>query len=159
MWQSFFRADRRTIANIPATKTDLSELERSSSLLRQTATDVAEEALKTSKSIEEQAQRINACFSALNEASDMITILDASRRIYFCNTQFAKIFGNGDYHSIISKRLCEVVPHINRCVELWQTVAGNNVWLDEYMTNYKITVIPMMNGKPYPVYYICTIKH
>lgn len=122
--------------------------------------------------------RTRACFTALNSASDSIVIIDSKQRIYFSNDKFLETFNIDDYHLVTNKRLCDVLPDIPSYEQMWETVQRNQTWsiacplISESdpecprscppkqcpIHNMTLTVLPMKNGQPKPIYYICTFK-
>lgn len=107
--------------------------------------------------IHKKNKRTKACFNALNSASDIIFIVDHQRNIFFCNDMFVKTFGFHDYTEVTGQCVCDVVPGLKCTDELWDTVRQNKTWEDN-VGEYQLTVLPMMNGVPDPIYYVCTMK-
>lgn len=108
--------------------------------------------------IHEKHKRTKACFNALNSASDIIFIIDNKQKIFFCNDMFVDVFDIEDYNDVVNKPILEVLPQINKFDVLWKTVKKNKTWEDTFGTEHKLTIIPMMNGAPEPIYYVCTLK-
>lgn len=136
---------------------DMMHLDESFNLLCSTATEVSVEASKAAKALEDQTRRIKACFEALNSASDIIFIVDADRNVYFCNDRFVEEFGFCCYTDAVDKCVCDVVPGMKCTDKMWKTVKKNKTY-DDIIGKYKLTIVPMMNGVPDPIYYICTMK-
>jgi PAS domain-containing protein len=135
--------------------------------------------------IKEKSKREKACFTALNSASDAIIIIDHRARIFFCNDKFLALFKLNNYQDTINKPLYDIIPDFPQYKYMWETVRANNIWVDscplktlkiedrpcecphrlptcvpESCLTHKmhINVLPMMNGAPVPIYYICTFK-
>ena len=108
--------------------------------------------------IYEKSKRTKACFNALNSASDVIFIVDKYRNMFFCNDQFIHMFKFGQYDHVVGKPLEECMPDIQKYDEMWHTIMNNKTWEDVYNGEFKLTIIPMMNGAPDPIYYVCTLK-
>lgn len=108
--------------------------------------------------VREKQKRTKACFNALNSASDIIFIVDKHRRMFFCNDRFVDIFDFGHYDNVVGKDMIMCVPYINSYDKMWETLESNKSWSDVYNNKFKLTIIPMMNGEPHPIYYICTMK-
>jgi PAS domain S-box-containing protein len=106
----------------------------------------------------ERHRRTKACFTALNSASDIIFILDKSARIFFCNDRFVDEFHVGTYEDVVNRKIKDVLRDIQNYDEMWDTVSNNEVWEGLCCDRFKLTVLPMMNGAPQPIYYICTLK-
>lgn len=105
----------------------------------------------------ETRQRTKACFNALNSASDIIFIVDARRNIFFCNDMFVKTFDHNDYKEVVGKCVCDVIPFMRCNDEMWNVVKKNKLY-EEQFEQYNLSIVPMMNGVPDPIYYICTLK-
>lgn len=133
----------------------------------------------------ENERREKACFQALNSASDAIAIIDQKARLFFCNDQFVNIFDFTNYQEIVGKTLNTILPNLPLYDEMWDTVQQNRTWSiqcphsslkhGEEVTScthsphscdlincpirrMQLTILPMMNGQPKPIYYICTFK-
>lgn len=117
----------------------------------------------------EAQERANACYGALNEASDNILIMDSQGKITFCNDSLLHTFGfkqhddlEGHYISLL------VFDRTNQTTydEMWKTIVTNNYWIGVMSFRHKqgpcfqgqISVLPVMNGHVEPIYYICVIK-
>lgn len=103
-------------------------------------------------------RRMKACFIALNSASDPIVILDGAGRIYFCNDRFSKIMGTRDYNDLVGKHLDDVIPDFVDYKNVWSIVSENKIWEGEMNKAFNVSILPVMNGVPDPIYYICTLK-
>lgn len=112
----------------------------------------------------ERQRRMKASFIALNSISDLIVILDHAGCIYFCNDIFINKMDISSYESVIGKHICDLLT-IEGFDDVWEVVSHNARWdgacvtedsLDE--KEHELHVVPMMNGHPYPIYYICTIR-
>lgn len=107
-------------------------------------------------------QRMKACFTALNSASDPIVILDRDGRVFFCNDRFAIVMDANSYVELIGKKLDEILPIKDLFAGMWDELKKNKSW--ESPTPCirkklcKVSVVPVMNGVPDPIHYICTIK-
>ena len=105
----------------------------------------------------EKRQRTRACFHALNAASDAIFIVDSNKHIFFCNDTFVELFQFGSYKDVTGKSICDVIPSINCTDDMWEILKNNNSWESDF-EDFRLTVVPMMNGVPDPIYYVCTLK-
>lgn len=106
----------------------------------------------------EEMQRKKACFRALNAASDRIFIIDANRKITFCNDMFLKTFHIYNHEDIIGLYIYEVIPDMLCNSDVWSHVQTNQTWEGSFR-EYIMTIVPVMNGVPKPIYYVCTMKH
>ena len=105
-----------------------------------------------------KAKREKACFKALNSASDAIVIIDHNARIFFCNDQFVDYFKLHDYNQAVDKKISEYIEFVPGFEAVWKTIKNNQIWDGDCQNNAKVTVVPMMNGAPDPLYYICTLR-
>lgn len=108
--------------------------------------------------VREKQKRTKACFNALNSASDIIFIVDKHKKIFFCNDQFVNVFHFGHYDNVVGKDMNDCVPFIKSYNEMWDVLESNKTWVDTYNDKFKMTILPMMNGEPHPIYFICTLK-
>lgn len=100
-------------------------------------------------------KRMNACFAALNYASDSIAILDSSYKIVFSNDSFNESFGiHNDIHG---QHLMKVIPMFPKYFTMVKSLVCNKPWKGKF-EDYSINVMPVMNGSPTPVHFICTFK-
>ena len=112
----------------------------------------------------EKQRRMNAAFVALNSASDNIIILDFRGNVYFCNDIFLQTFKINSYDEIVGHHITTIL-HIDDFDNLWKAVTENHHWDGVCMPNgdicelrHNLHITPMMNGLPYPIYYVCTLK-
>ena len=119
--------------------------------------------------VKEKQSRVKACFNALNSASDVILICGRFGEIVFCNDNFLNKFGFSSHEDVVGKNLGLLASNVTEQAkydELWITARANKPWTgvitnktlwgDEVTCN--IHVVPVMNGIPEPIYYICTMK-
>ena len=106
----------------------------------------------------EKQRRTKACFYALNSASDGIVIIDAKARIVFSNDEFNRRFGINDYEKILNKKMIDVLPWLVKYDDIWQQARKNKSIKITTEEAGDILVMPMMNGLPKPIYFICTFK-
>lgn len=105
-----------------------------------------------------RSKREKACFNALNSVSDIIVILDSDFNIFFCNDQFVSKFQLEDYQQAVGKQLTSIID-ITDFDYICNEVQNNRVMTFMYpKINQNITIVPMMNGQPKPIYYICTFR-
>lgn len=105
--------------------------------------------------IRDRQRRTKACFQALNSASDVIAIIDHNCRIFFCNDRFIEAFKVSSYNNVVGERLEDVVGEVDQ--KMWKTVQKNKTWKGSFH-EYNLTVFPMMNGEPKPIFHVCTFK-
>ena len=107
----------------------------------------------------EKQRRTKACFHALNSASDGIVIIDAKARIVFSNDEFNRRFGIEEYKNILNEKMIDVLPWLAKYDDIWQHARNNNSIRIVTEEAGDILVMPMMNGLPKPIYFICTFKN
>lgn len=108
--------------------------------------------------VREKQRRTKACFTAMNSASDMILIADSDFRVFFCNDRFMAYFNVDDYNNIVGERLIDIIPNIPNFITMLHEVHNNHIWEERYDGRFNLTILPMMNGVPQPIYYILTFK-
>ena len=106
----------------------------------------------------EKQRRTKACFHALNSASDGIVIIDAKARIVFSNDEFNRRFHIEHYEKILNKKMIDVLPWLAKYDDIWQHARNNQSIKIATEEVGDILVMPMMNGLPKPIYFICTFK-
>ena len=106
----------------------------------------------------EKQRRNKACFHAMNSVSDGIVIIDSKARIVFSNDEFNRRFGINDYEKILNKKMIDVLPWLTKYDDIWQHARNNNSIKIATEEAGDILVMPMMNGLPKPIYFICTFK-
>jgi PAS domain-containing protein len=137
---------------------NLRDLDLSFNKLRETAVEVSRAAASAAHVLEHEQRRTKACFTALNSASDIIFIVDNDQKIFFVNDQFVEKFNLHAYDSAVDRDLNDVLPDIDNYDYMWERIRKNKSWEDGFRGTHKLTIIPMMNGKVEPIFYICTIK-
>jgi PAS domain-containing protein len=106
----------------------------------------------------EKHRRMKACFTALNSASDMIVIVDSGLRVFFCNDKFMDYFKVEDYNNTVGEKLTDVVNDFPELETMIDEIEHNRVWEKRFDGRFNLTVMPMMNGVPKPIYYVFTFK-
>lgn len=117
--------------------------------------------------LREKRKRIKACFNALNASNDVIVITDYHNKIFFCNDKFLNKFGFDSFEEVANKPLDIIStsdhPHFyqDSCnrqnTSTWVGCTDNHKQ-DGTIVHCNLTVLPVMNGVPYPIYYIYTMK-
>lgn len=106
-----------------------------------------------------EQQKTRACFLALNASSDGIIILDRNEKIFFVNFTFRHIFSQVKNIKYEGMHVCDVIEDFIGCDRketrrlLKNTQTWKTVWKD-----YDITVLPIMNGVPDPIFNIISFK-
>lgn len=155
MFTRLFKKSAPTPASISSI--DLHKIDSSFNLLKATAVEVAQEATNAAAVLEKEQQRTKACFIALNSASDIIFIVDEEENIFFVNDQFIHEFGYTTHHEVVGKTLGSVLSPISEHCHVWDHVRENKTWQGPF-GKYDMNVLPIMNGQPHPIYYVCTFK-
>lgn len=113
----------------------------------------------------ENNKHISMLIKALNHASDSIAVTDYEHRILYANDSFCKTY---DYEldEILMKPM-SLVSSGNTPSSVYQnmlsTINSGEPWTGilenktsrGYNVQEIVTITPVLNGKPYPVYYIC----
>lgn len=111
----------------------------------------------------ENNRQISMLIKALNHASDAIVVADYNHRIIYANDAYCKCTGYtvkelmGMYTSFVSL----INPNIE--IDVTKVIETGQVWQGKVSNKHKngtlvdgmLTITPMLNGKPYPVYYVC----
>lgn len=116
----------------------------------------------------ESQQKNSACTTALNSASDNIVILDKHLKIMFCNNAFIKAFGYNETDELLGKHINIIQsPKTSEdfVENMWESLKQNIPWIgcmfkrhnDGSDLKCRLTIIPIMNGLPEPIHYICII--
>lgn len=107
--------------------------------------------------------------NALNAASDNIFIIDKNGIVMMCNDAVISTFGFNSHTCIEGHPISIIGSNTTPkavFADLWATINSNNIWtgviinkhVNDSLINCKVTAIPVMNGLPKPIYYICTMK-
>ncbi len=119
--------------------------------------------------LKESELQNKALATALHSASDIIVICDKSGLITFCNDSFLDTFGFADQDQVRGKTLKIVssgkMPK-DFFKNMWNTIRTNSTWTetvinkcqDNKLIDCLVTILPIMNGDPNPIYYICVMK-
>lgn len=148
---------RINLPSLPPFKFDKAIMEESFQKFRSATSEITQAAQGAAEVLEEQLQRIRACFQALNSASDGIAILDSNGKIYFCNDSFTSMFEKDCYKEIVGKPFNKVVK-MAAFEAMWTDVIHNKTWCGECCDKYTLAAVPTRNGHPVPLYIICTFK-
>ena len=114
--------------------------------------------------LKEKEIQAKSLMSALNTSSDNIFIIDDKGKITFGNDMFLSLFNFGKLESALGTSFREL--GLNQVYDsMFSVLETNRVWSDivkvkKYGTEVTglLTIVPMMNGKPKPIFYICTLK-
>jgi PAS domain S-box-containing protein len=110
------------------------------------------------------SKHIRMLLSALNKASDSITVTDHNHNIIYVNEAFCKIYGY-THQEVIEKRRNLVSSGLTPDAtyqSMYKSLAKAEVWTGVMINKTKsgeilrelVTITPILNGKPYPIYYI-----
>ena len=117
--------------------------------------------------LQEKRRRIKACFNALNASSDVVVITDYNNKIIFCNDKFLNKFGFHSFDEVLDRSLDIIStsenPHFyhEACNQQLKTTwigSTSNCKQNGSIVPCDLTVLPVMNGAPHPIYYIYTMK-
>lgn len=149
---------RKTISHSSHQAVDLAKADYSFQLLKDTATEVAHAAANAACVLEQEQRRTKACFMALNSASDIIFIVDNHQNIFFVNDRFLELFHIKHYDDVVGQPMAAVINDFDNHHDVWERIRKNKTWEGVFQNKYKLNIVPTMNGKPEPIYYICTLK-
>jgi len=112
----------------------------------------------------ENNKHISRLIKALNHASDSIAVTDHEHKIIYANDAFCKTYGY-TLQEILTQPMSmvssehtpaymyeDMYKHIN-AGEFWSGVLENKT-RDGSIIKEIVSITPVLNGKPYPVYYI-----
>lgn len=114
--------------------------------------------------------RNKACMTALNSASDLLLIIDKLGFITFANEAFAEVFDFENPMDAVNHSLFDILSenckdYITCDSAILYTIDTHNIWTEDVIVNkndvllkYSIVIIPVMNGGPKPIYYICKMR-
>lgn len=114
--------------------------------------------------LREKDYQTKTLMTALDTSSDSIFIFNDSGNITFCNNTFVSLFKFKDNASAIETpfkdlgltKIYDSMLTVIRTNKIWSDIIKLEV-NDEIITGI-LTIVPMMNGKPKPILYICTLK-
>jgi len=105
-------------------------------------------------------ERTKACYIAMNSASHPIFIIDKNSCVFFCNDESLKYFHISNYKDAIGKHVKEILHNPEIYDVVWEVVKDGNIF-DQTLPrdpSYRVTVQPIKNGHPYPVFYVVSLK-
>ena len=106
---------------------------------------------------------------ALNSASDNIFIMNNSGTIILSNDSFLKTFKFKEHSDIEGKNIAIIksgkMPE-DFYPYMWTRIRKNKIWSNKIIAKDMLgncietlfTIVPVMNGLPEPIYYICSMK-
>ena len=112
----------------------------------------------------ENTKHIRMLLNALNKASDSITVTDHEFKIIYANEAFCNIYGYALDEVIDKKRSFvksgktpnktykDMYEHINNA-QSWSGEMINKTKSGDLIKEH-VTITPILNGKPYPIYFI-----
>ena len=114
-------------------------------------------------------RRHRTCLKALNTVSDFIILIDNKEVIIFSNDAFLRAFGFHNHTEVEghSFNLIDSEQQGDQYFKnIWRVIRSNNIWMGEIISRHlngelihcNTTILPVMNGSPEPIYYICTMK-
>lgn len=117
----------------------------------------------------ESERRNRFLTAALNSASDNILLIDDNGVVNFCNDHFLKAFGFTSHADIEGKSIATISSGLMTHAffeKMWTTIRNNEVWNDVVINKHLdgryvkcfVSIIPIMNGRPFPIYYLTTMK-
>ena len=149
---------RKKHSAMPVQLSEMDRVDHSFNLLKSATLEVAAAAASAADVLEQEQERIKACFTALNSASDIIFIVDNDENVFFVNDMFIERFHFNNHRDVVGQNMHKVLPSLDNYGVMWKSVRSNKIWEDTFCNDQRLTVVPMMNGRIEPIYYICTIK-
>jgi PAS domain-containing protein len=153
-------ADAVSTTTIDSADRDL--VNKSTELLKSTTMEVTKAAtdvicaLESKKGRKEEDiknnERVMACFNIFNTASDAVAILNNSGLVVFCNDSFLRVFNRENSCDIINNGIEELFG-----VGVFSSLNRYGIWTGDIHGRDSI-VMPIRNGSPESVYYICTLR-
>lgn len=114
--------------------------------------------------IRESEYQVKALMSALNSSSDAIFIINELGNITYCNNMFISLFKFKNINSVLGTSI-KNLGLTSIYDDMFAVIQTNVIWTDiikiticEEPVTGLFTIVPMMNGKPNPILYICTLK-
>lgn len=109
-------------------------------------------------------KHVGMLINALNHASDCIAVTDEHRIIIYANDSFCRTHGY-ELEEVLGQQMSFVGTDktpIDTKRELSETISSGRTWTGVVINRRKngetfpenITISPILNGKPYPIYYI-----
>lgn len=107
--------------------------------------------------LREEEQMLRVLFTALDGASNMILILKDTGEVVFANKEFKSVYG-ADNESIKGKHICQLTLG-KKCAQCFKSHAQDgHAWTGLLDEATSLSLLPIMNGKPNPVYFIATLN-
>lgn len=110
------------------------------------------------------SKHIRMLLTALNKASDSISVTDHNDKIIYANEAFCKTY-KYNLSEVLDRPRNFFLSKIDTQVmeNMQKTLLSAHTWVGELYTKTKydeemletIHITPILNGKPYPIYYIC----
>jgi PAS domain S-box-containing protein len=126
---------------------------------RQLASDIIEK-------LDDQRRKTKALYSAFNSASDAIAVIDSEGYIVYINESFLNLY-KYSINDVLGQNMVmfssgQTPKQVFK--EMWDTIKSNQIWQGEISNrdscgnDIKVIskILPIMNGKPEPIYYVCT---
>ena len=114
--------------------------------------------------LEDNRKRVKILYTSFNAASDLIVIFDSLGTIVYANYQFL-VYYNYTEEYLIGKNITEICGNDRESYNnMWNTVIKNKVWegllhckdSDGNDHSKQSKILPIMNGVPAPIYYVCS---
>jgi PAS domain S-box-containing protein len=107
----------------------------------------------------ENTRHINALVKALDHASDSIVVLDSNFVVIYANKAYLEMCGrsltekSGRAPSFLTSLKIDVVNDLKTTGKVWSGEVSSVSKTGELVPGI-LTITPVLNGKPYPIYYI-----
>ena len=117
----------------------------------------------------ESERRNQFLTAALNSASDNILLISNEGIVNFCNDHFLGAFGFNSHQEIEGKSIDIISSKLMTSAffeKMWSTIKKNELWSGVVINKHTdgryikcfVSIIPIMNGSPVPLYYLTTMK-
>lgn len=109
-------------------------------------------------------KHIKMLLTALDKASDSISVTDHNDKVIYANEAFCNTYGYA-LNEILDKPRNFFLSRMDNFVldNMYKTLGAAHAWVGELFSRDKdgiefkelVHITPILNGKPYPIYYIC----
>lgn len=115
--------------------------------------------------VKERQKRMRAAYQALNLSSELISIIDQNGDIIFANDKFLESYEYDNFKEICGKPMSVIKNGVSAAElnTMWNHIKNNKMWHGRIKNKTKkqnvlivdTTILPIMNGEPTPIFYIC----
>jgi PAS domain S-box-containing protein len=116
-------------------------------------------------SVKERQKRMKAAYTALNVSNDLISIADSNGNLVFVNDKFIDAYEYPSHVDVIGKNMTVIKNGVPPAEyqSMWEHISKNKMWhgvlINKTQTGKSLkvdtTILPIKNGVPKPVFYVC----